>query len=66
MIDGQNFFNQPRTNYLITFNNILDCNYFKNCYKRIVIDLSKQEALDADLKAMQKLILLEIYKINQQ
>ena len=49
MIDGQNFFNEPRTNYLITFNNILYFNYFKNCYKKVVIDLSKQEALDADL-----------------
>ena len=30
---------------------LLAYNYFKNCYKVIAIDLSKQQALDADLKA---------------
>ena len=32
---------------------ILDYNYFNNYYKMIAIDLSKQQALDADLKAIQ-------------
>ena len=32
---------------------ILDYNYFINYYKMIAIDLSKQQALDADPKAMQ-------------
>ena len=32
---------------------LVDCNYFKNYYKMIAIDLSKQQALDADPKAMQ-------------
>ena len=31
---------------------LLDYNYFKNCYKMIAIDLSKQQALNADRKAI--------------
>ena len=34
---------------------LLDYNYFKNYYKMIAIDLSKQKALDADPKAMQQI-----------
>ena len=76
MIDGQNFFDQPIRSNLITYDNIrkiatgqgddyttgclLDYNYFKNYYRKIAIDLSKQQALDADTKAIQKLISLEI------
>ena len=57
LINGQNFFDQPVTNYLITYDNIqkittgqgddyitgclLDYNYFKSSYKVIVIDLNK-------------------------
>ena len=33
---------------------LLDCNYFKNYYKMIEIDLSKQQALDFDPKAIQQ------------
>ena len=32
----------------------LDYIYFKNYYKMIVVDLSKQKALDADLKAIEQ------------
>ena len=62
MIDGKNFFD------VITYENIrkiaagqgddyttgclLDYNYFKNYYEMIAIDLSKPQALDADLKAI--------------
>ena len=69
MIDRQNIFDQPVRNKLITYDSIqkiataqgdnyttsclLDYNYFKNCYKMIAIDLSKQQALDADPKAIQ-------------
>ena len=35
---------------------MLDYNYFKNYYKMIEIDLSKQPALDADPQAIQKII----------
>ena len=34
---------------------LLDYAYFKNNFKIIAIDLSKQQALDADLKAIQQL-----------
>ena len=34
---------------------MLDYNYFKNLYKMIGLDLSKQQALDADPKAIQQI-----------
>ena len=34
---------------------LLDYAYFKNYYKMIVIDLSKQQALDADPRAIQQI-----------
>ena len=34
---------------------LLDYNYFKNCYNIIAIDLTKQQALDADPKAIQQI-----------
>ena len=69
LIDGKNFFDQPIKNNKVTYENIrkiatgqgddyttgclLDYIYFKNYYKMIAVDLSKQQALDADLKAIQ-------------
>ena len=71
MIDGKNFFDQPVKNDKITYENIrkiatgqgndytsgglLDYANFKNYYKMIAIDLSKQQALDADLTAIQQI-----------
>ena len=71
MIDGQNFFDQPVNNDQRAYNNIrritighvddyttgclLDYIYFKNYYKMIAIHLSKQQAFDADLKAIQQI-----------
>ena len=71
MIDGRNIFDQPVKNDLITCENIqkittgqgddyttgylLDYTYFKSYYTTITIDLSKQQALDADLKAIQQI-----------
>ena len=71
MIDGINFFDQPVKNGMRTYNNIqkiatgqgddyttgclLDCNHFNNYIKMIVIDLSKQQALDVDPKAIQQI-----------
>ena len=62
MIDGKNFFDRPVKNGIRTYNNIrkistgqgdyyttgclLHYNYFKEHYKMIVIDLSKQQELD--------------------
>ena len=70
MIDGQNFFDQPAKSNLRTYTSIwkisiaqgddyrtgclLDYNYFKEHYKMIVIDLSKQQAIDSDPKAIQQ------------
>ena len=71
MTDGQNFFEQPIRNDLITNGNIwkistgqvddyrtgclLDCHYFNKYYKMEATGLSKQKALDADPKAIQKI-----------
>ena len=67
----KNLFDQPVNNDKITYENIrkiatsqgddyttgclLDYIYFKNYYKMIAVDLSKQQALDADPKAIQKI-----------
>ena len=71
MIDGQNFFDQSVQNDQRTNDNIptitiiqgddyttgcwLDYVYFKSYCKVIAIDLSKQQALDPDLKAIQQI-----------
>ena len=71
MIDGKNFFDQPINTELKTYQNIrriatsqeddyttgclLDYSYFKENYKMIAIDLSKQQALDADPRAIQQI-----------
>ena len=68
MIGGKNFFDQPIKNDKVTYETIrkiaigqgdhyttgcfLDYTYFKKYYKMIAIDLSKQQALDADPKAI--------------
>ena len=71
MIDGKNFFDQPINNMIKTSVNIrkitigqgddyttgclLDYTYSKKYYKTIAIDLSKQQALDADPKGIQQI-----------
>ena len=71
MIDGRNFFDQPMKNDSKIYDNItkiaigqgddhttgclLDYPYFKKYYKLIAIDLSKQQKLDADPKAIQQI-----------
>ena len=68
LIVGRNFFDKPIKIDLRTYNNIrkiaigqgddytsgclLDYPYFKNYYKLIAIDLSKQPKLNADPKAI--------------
>ena len=68
MIDGRNFFNQPVQNDLKIYDDIrkiatgqgddyrtgcsLDFPYFKKYCKLLAIDLSKQQKLNADLKAI--------------
>ena len=71
MINGENFFNQPIKNNKVTYDNIrkittgqgddyttgclLDYPYFADTYKMIAVDLSKQQALDADPRAIQQI-----------
>ena len=71
MIDGKNSFDQPINSMTKTYENIrkiatsqgddyttgclLDYFYFKNHYKMIAIDSSKQQALDADPRAVQQI-----------
>ena len=69
MINGENFFDQPIKNNKVTYDKnrkiatgygddyttgcLLDYSYFANTYKMIAVDLSKQQALDADPRAIQ-------------
>ena len=71
MIDGENFFDQSIKNNKVTYDNIrkiatgqeddcktgclLDYPYFINTYKMIAVDLSKQQALDTDPRAIQQI-----------
>ena len=71
MIDGKNFFHQPINNMNKTNENIrkiatdkgddyttdclLDYSYFKENYKMIAVDLSRQNELDADPRAIQQI-----------
>ena len=71
MMDGKNIFDQPINSDLKTYQNIikiatgqgddyttgclLDYSYFKDYYKMIAIDLSKQQVLDADPRAIQQI-----------
>ena len=40
---------------MITYGCLIGCNYFTNYYQMIAIDLSKQQAVDVDPKAMQQI-----------
>ena len=71
MINGENFFDQPVKNNKVTYKNIrkiatgqgddyttgclLDYSYFMDTYKMIAVDLSKQQALDADPRTIQQI-----------
>ena len=77
MIDRRNVFDQPVKNELRTYDRIwksangqvddyttgclLYYLYFKEYHKLITKALNKQQKLDADLKAEQQIILMEIY-----
>ena len=71
IINRENFFDQPIKNNKVTYENIrkiatgqrddyttgclLDYSYFNDTYKMIAVDLSKQQALDADPRAIQQI-----------
>ena len=79
MIDEKNLFDQPVKNDKVTYKNIrkiatgqgddyttsclLDYIYFKNYYKIIAIDWSKEQALDVDPKTIQQ-INFTVFKIH--
>ena len=80
MIHGHNFLDQPIRNDLITYDNnrkiatvqgddyttgcLRGYNYFNKYYKMIAIDLSKQQSLDADPKAIQQINFTGNLEIN--
>ena len=71
MINGENVFDQPMKSNKVTYENIrkiatgqrddyttgclLNYQYIKDYYKMIDVDLSKQQALDADPTAFQQI-----------
>ena len=71
MVGRKKFLDQPVKNNKVTYENIrktatgqgddyttgclLDYICFKNYYKMIAVDLSKQQALDVDLKEIQRI-----------
>ena len=71
MINGENFFDQPIKSNKVTYGNmrkiafgqgddyttgcLLDYSYFKDSYEVIAVDLSKQQALDTDPRAIQQI-----------
>ena len=71
MINGVNFFDQPIKNNKVTYENVrkiatgqgddyttgclLNYQYINNAYKMIAVDLSKQQTLDADPRAIQQI-----------
>ena len=72
LIDGRNFYDQPINDLIKQYDEIrkvstgygddyttgclLDYAYFKDNYRLIAVDLSKQKALDADPRAIQQII----------
>ena len=71
MINGENVFDQPIKDNKVTYKNIrkvaigkgddctngclLDYPYFRDSYKIIAVDFSRQQALDADPRAIQQI-----------
>ena len=71
MINEENFFDQPIKDNRVTYKNIrkvaagkgddyttgclLHYPYFRDSYKMIAVDLSRQQALDADPRAIQQI-----------
>ena len=72
LIDGRNFYDQPINDIIKQYDEVrkvstgygddyttgclLDYAYFKDNYKLIAVDLSKQKALDADPRAIQQIV----------
>ena len=72
LIDGRNFYDQPINDLIKQYDEVrkvstgygddyttgclLDYAYFKDNYRLIAVDLSKQKVLDADAKAIQQIV----------
>ena len=78
LIDGRNFYDQPVNDLIkqydevrkvstgcgddYTAGSLLDYAYFRDNYKLITVDLSKQKSLDADLRAIQQIVFLGVVR----
>ena len=72
MIDGRNFYDQPINDLIKQYDEVrkvstgqgddyaagclLDCGYFKDNYRLVAVDLSKQKSLDVDPRAIQQVV----------
>ena len=81
LIDGRNFYDQPINDITKQYDEIrkvstgygddyttgclLDYAYFKDNYRLIAVDLSKQKALDADSRAIQQIIFTGKIKVTE-
>ena len=77
MIDGINFYDQPINDMIKQYDEVrkeptgygddyttgclLDYAYFKDNYRLIAVDLSKQKALDADLRSIQQIVFQDFF-----
>ena len=82
LIDGRNFYDQPINDLIKQYNEIrktatgqrddyttgylLDYQYFKDPYQLIAVDISKQEELDTDSRAIQQIEFYGMLKTNSQ
>ena len=80
LIDGRNFYDQPFNDLIkqhdkvrkvstgygddYTTGCLLDYVYFKDNYRLIAVDVSKQKALDADTRAIQQTVFQEVVGRN--
>ena len=76
LIDGRNFYDQPINDLIKQYDKVrkvstgcgdnytagsfLDYAYFRDNYKLITVDLSKQKSLDADLRSIQQIVFLGV------
>ena len=82
LTDGKNFYDQPINDIIKKYDKIrkiatekgddyttgclLDYQYFKNHFKLIAVDFSKQKELDADPRAIQQIEFYEMLDTNSQ
>ena len=80
LIDGRNFYDQPINDIIKQYDEVrkvstgygddyttgclLDYAYFKDNYRLIAVDLSKQKALDADPRAIQQIVFQGVVEGN--